>query len=212
MNPNSKEGLAAKFRKMGIDEKVISAFEKVKREDFMIEENKEFAYKDVPQPILAEQTISQPTTVILMLDALDLEKDEKVLEIGAGSGYNAALLGEICSEGRVISVEYIRELANFAKDNIEKAGYRNVEIVQGDGSGGLPERAPFTRIICTSAIPEIPEPWVSQLVNDGIIVAPVGPISNQKMTKLQKAGEGRSIKKLGDFMFVPTRGEYGYKQ
>jgi len=205
-----KEKLALKFRGMGIDERVVRAFEKVMREEFVLPSDKKHAYYDSPIPIKAGQTISQPTTVVVMLDALELEESDKVLEIGAGSGYNAALLGEICKKGRIISVEFIDELVSFAKSNIQKAGLKNVLVVKGDGTKGYAREAPYNKIICTAAIPEIPKEWIEQLADGGIIVAPVGPQFSQKMTKLKKAGKGYEVAELGDFVFVPARGEHGY--
>jgi len=205
-----KEILAEKFRVMGISEKIISAFEKIKREDFVPDAYKDEAYEDSPLPVLAGQTISQPTTVMIMLQALELKEDDKVLEIGAGSGYNAALLGEICKKGKIVSIEFVAELADFAKKNIEKARLKNVEIMQGDGTKGYAKEAPYTKIICTAAIPEIPEEWINQLEENGIIAAPVGPQHEQKMTKLKKLKKRNEITDLGDFIFVPARGKHGY--
>jgi len=205
-----KEELVKKFKLMGINEKVISAFIKIKREDFVLDEYKGEAYADVPLPIPAGQTISQPTTVVIMLDALELEEDDNVLEIGAGSGYNAALIGELCKKGRVVSIEFFKELADFAKRNIEKSKLKNVKILRGDGTKGYAKDAPYTKVICTAAIPEIPDEWVDQLEENGVIIAPVGPQYGQKMIKLKKTKKGNEITDLGDFIFVPSRGEHGY--
>jgi len=205
-----KEILAEKFRKMKIDEKIVSAFMKIKREDFVLDEYKDEAYEDIPLPILAGQTISQPTTVMLMLQALELKENDRVLEIGAGSGYNAALLGEICKKGKVVSIEFLEELADFAKKNIEKTKLKNVKIIRGDGTKGYLKEAPYTKIVCTAAVPEIPKEWVEQLEENGIIVAPVGPQHSQRMIKLKKTKKGKEIADLGDFVFVPARGEHGY--
>jgi len=206
----AKEILTEKFMTMGIDKKIISAFDKIKREDFILEEYKDEAYEDAPLPILAGQTISQPTTIIIMLNALELKENDKVLEIGAGSGYNAALLGEICKKGNVISIEYIKELADFAEKNIKKANLKNVRIIQGDGTKGYAKEAPYDKIICTAAIPEIPWGWIEQMKEGGIVVAPVGPQFSQKMTKLKKLKRGNEITDMGNFIFVPARGEHGY--
>jgi len=206
----TKDELVKKFRVLGIDARVISAFEKIKREDFCIEEYKNEAYEDTPLPIPAGQTISQPTTVVMMLDALELNENDNVLEIGAGSGYNAALLGEICRKGKVVSIEFIKELADFAKENIRKSGLKNVKIVQADGTKGYPKDAPYTKIICTAAIPEIPQEWIGQLKENGIIIAPVGPQYTQTMIKLKKTKKGNEVTELGEFIFVPARGEHGY--
>ncbi len=202
--------LVKKFRTMGINEKIISAFKKIKREDFVLEDYKDEVYEDIPLPIPAGQTISQPTTVVIMLDALELKESDKVLEIGAGSGYNAALMGKICSKGKVVSIEFSKELYDFAGKNIEKAGLENVIIINGDGTKGYVKESPYDKIICTAAIPEIPREWKEQLKKEGVIIAPVGPQHSQKITKLKKSGKGEEIKDLGDFVFVPSRGKYGY--
>ncbi len=213
---NQKELLARKFRVEGIDEMVIAAFEKIRREDFIPEKDQKYAYEDSPIPILAGQTISQPSTIMVMLNALELKETDKVLEIGAGSGYNAALMGAVCKKGKVISIEYLRELANFASGNLKKAGIGNVIVIRGDGTKGYPQEAPYDKIICTAAIPRIPDEWLEQLRENGILVAPVGPeyskkmINTQKMIKLKKTKKGNEAKDLGAFSFVPARGEYGY--
>jgi protein-L-isoaspartate(D-aspartate) O-methyltransferase len=205
-----KENLAGKFRAMGISERVVSAFEKIRREDFVLPEYEDDAYVDAPLPIPAGQTISQPTTVVIMLDAINLKETDRVLEIGAGSGYNAALMGEICKKGRVVTIEYYEELADFARKNIQKTGLKNVKVIYGDGTKGYENDAPYDKIICTAAIPKIPDEWIEQLKENGIIIAPVGPEFGQKMTKLTKLKNRNEIKDLGNFIFVPARGEHGY--
>jgi len=189
---------------------IIEAFIRIKREDFVLPEYREQAYDDVPLPIPAGQTISQPTTVVTFLEALELNEKCRVLEIGTGSGYNAALLGAICKKGKVVSTEFIEELAEFAKNNIKKSKLRNVKIIKWDGTRGYEKEAPYDRIICTAAVPEIPEAWVKQLKLNGIIVAPVGPQYSQTLVKLRKLKDGMKISELGGFIFVPARGEYGY--
>ncbi|MBN1644862.1 protein-L-isoaspartate(D-aspartate) O-methyltransferase [Candidatus Woesearchaeota archaeon] len=194
--------------KMITNKRVIDAFKKVKREDFVVKEYLKEAYEDVPLPILQLQTISQPTTVVIMLQALDVRPGMKVLEIGAGSGYNAALLSILVGKkGRVYTTEIIPELADFAKNNLKK--FKNVKVYQSDGSAGLPVHAKYDRIICTAAARTIPRPLIDQLKEGGIIVIPVGPKYGQKMVKgVKKKGKLETIS-LGDFMFVPLAGEFG---
>lgn len=210
---NIKEELIEKWKKDGLvtDERLIDAFRKVKRESFILKKDISHVYGDYPLPILGGQTISQPTTIMTMLDALELKETDKVLEIGAGSGYNAALIASVCSRGFVYSTEIVDELIDFARKNLKKAGIKNVEVLHSDGSFGLREKAPFDKIISTCACPEIPEPWLDQLKSNGIIVAPVGPMHSQEMMKLRKAKGKIEIKTLGDFMFVPLKGKYGYE-
>ena len=193
------------------DKKVIGAFKKVPRENFMKPEHKKEAYGDYPLPIGEGQTISQPTTVMLMTEALELKKNDKVLEIGAGSGYQAAIISNLVGEnGKIISTEIIKELAEFAQKNIEKLNLKNVKIIRHDGSNGYKKEAPYDKIIITAACPKIPKPLVHQLKEDGIIVAPVGNMVEQIMVKARKNKSKLIEEKLGDFMFVPMKGKYGY--
>lgn len=205
-----KDELVSQWVKLKIitDTSVLDAFRKVRREDFVLKRLVEDAYEDVPLPILKEQTISQPTTVVIMLQALEVKPGMKVLEIGAGSGYNAALLSVLAGKaGRVYTVEIVPELAEFARKNLKK--FRNVEVYGRDGSKGLPEFGPFDRIICTAAAPKIPKSLLDQLKEGGIIVIPVGPEYGQKVIKGVKQNGRLETVSLGDFMFVPLVGEFG---
>jgi len=189
------------------DKRVIAAFKKVDREDFLVKEYVEDAYEDIPLPILQHQTISQPTTVVIMLQSLEVKEGMKVLEIGAGSGYNAALLSVLVGKtGKVYTTEIVSELVRFASENLKK--YKNVEVHECDGSKGLPHFAPFDRIICTAAAEKIPQPLIDQLKEGGIIVIPVGPEYGQKMVKGVKKNGKLDSRPLGDFMFVPLVGEF----
>ncbi len=210
---NAKEELIEKWKKEGIvkDERLINAFRKIKRENFILKKDISHAYSDYPLQILGSQTISQPTTIMTMLEALELKETDKVLEIGAGSGYNAALIASVCSRGFVYSTEIVEELIPFAKKNLKKEKIANVEVIHTDGSFGLREKSPFDRIISTCACPEIPEPWIDQLKSNGIIVAPVGPVHAQEMIQLRKIKGKIEMKTLGNFMFVPLKGRYGYE-
>ena len=187
---------------------ILNAFLKVKREDFVLDEFKYLAYKDVALPILCDQTISQPSTIVYMLELLELEKRQKILEIGTGSGYNAALMAEIVEPGKVYTIEIIKELHEFAKKNLKN--YKNIILLNQDGSLGLKEFAPFNRIIFTAACPEIPYNLVDQLKENGILVAPVGE-HYQEMIKIVKTKEGDKISNYGKFEFVKLKGKKGFK-
>src|SRR3989344_7044451 len=190
------------------NEKIIKAFFKVKRETFVLGEYKKLAYQDVALPILCGQTISQPSTIVIMLDLLELEKGQKILEIGTGSGYNSALISEIIKPGKVYTIEIIKELYEFAKNNLEK--YKNILIFNKDGGLGLEEDMPYDRIIVTAACPDIPYQLVYQLNENGILLAPVG-VKYQDMIKLIKTKEGYNIRNYGKFEFVKLKGEFGFK-
>ncbi|MBR9690773.1 protein-L-isoaspartate(D-aspartate) O-methyltransferase, partial [Candidatus Woesearchaeota archaeon] len=154
----SNIGLLNYWEKTGMitDKRLLDAFEKTRREDFILKEYENEAYGDYPLPIGHEQTISQPTTVMLMLKFLEAKPNHKVLEIGAGSGYNAAILSRLCK--KVYCVERIKELADFAKSNLKKAKIENVEVIHADGSKGYKEKAPYDKIMITAAVPQIPQP------------------------------------------------------
>lgn len=212
---NQKKKLIERFtRHYHFSKKVIDAFKKIRREDFVIDELKYRAYDDEALRIVAGQTISQPSTVLYMLDLLDIKPGHKVLEIGAGSGYNAALIANIVgSKGKVYSIEFLDEVYRFAKKNIANAKIKNVEIIKRDGSKGYDKEAPYDRIIITAACPEIPKMLVEQLKDTGVIVAPVGSLEYQRMVRLKKK-DGILEKEESDneYLFVPLRGEYGFTQ
>jgi len=190
------------------DKRLIKAFEDVPREKFIRKEHLDEAYGDYPLSIGSGQTISQPTTVMIMINALELKKSDKVLEVGAGSGYCAAIMSKLCK--KIITTEIIPELARYARDNIKKCNIKNVEIVEWDGSKGYKKEKPYDKIMITAACPRIPEPLIEQLKNDGIILAPVGSSFGQDMIKLVKEKGRIKTKNLGSFVFVPLKGEYGY--
>ena len=194
------------------DEKLLNAFKEVPRELFIKDDFEEEAYGDYPLPIGSGQTISQPTTVMLMTQALELKQGQKVLEVGAGSGWQAAIIGKIIgNKGKVITTEIIPELAEFAKNNIKKAKIKNVEVINYDGSQGYKKEAPYDRCIITAACPKIPPPLINQLKTGGILVAPVGSlVFGQDMVKLRKIKAGIEKESLGSFVFVPLKGKYGY--
>jgi len=191
---------------------IEDALRKYKREFFVPENMKHLAYGDFPLSIGFNQTISQPSTVVVMTEALDIKKDQKILEIGTGSGWQAAILSYLVGEeGFVYTIEIIKELAEFAKSNIKKLKIKNVEVIKGDGSLGLREKAPFDRIIVTAACPDIPKPFLEQLKENGIIVIPVGNLYLQEMYVVKKLKNNIEKKSIGSFMFVPLIGKYGFK-
>lgn len=209
-----KQELIDYWKSSGIvsDEKIIRAFLDVPRELFISDKLEEQAYDDHPLPLGKDQTISQPTTVMIMTQALELKEGQKVLEVGAGSGWQAAIIGKVIGEkGKVITTEIIPELADFALDNIGKAKIKNVKVVEYDGSKGYSKEAPFNRIIVTAACPRIPQTLIDQLNENGILIAPVGPLlSGQEMVKLKRSKDGIGQESLGSFVFVPLKGEQGY--
>lgn len=210
---NSKQDLAEYWIRNGIitDRRILKAFQDIKREDFVPSEYKLHAYGDYPVPIPGGATISQPTTVLMMTQALEIKSGQRVLEVGTGSGYQAAILSKLVgSKGKVISTEVVKELEDYAKRNLQKAGIKNVKVVYTDGSRGYEKEAPYDRIIVTAACPSIPEPLVKQLKDDGILIAPVGSRSSQEMIKAKKIKGKLVTENLGDFMFVPLQGEFGF--
>ncbi len=191
------------------DERVLSAMKKIPRHLFVDESMQYKAYDDMALPIGEGQTISQPYMVAVMTELLELTGNEKVLEIGTGSGYQAAILAELAKE--VYSVERVAVLTNRAEERFHLLGYNNIRIKIGDGTLGWPEEAPFDRIIITAGTPKIPEPLIDQLSDEGIIVAPVGDRFSQQLLKVRKS----KGKLLEDYhtpcVFVPLIGEYGWK-
>lgn len=209
----SKQQLLDYWQKSKIitDKALLKAFAKVDREKFILSEYLEEAYDDNPLPILGGQTISQPTTVMMMIHALELKKNDKVLEIGAGSGYNAAIMSKLGK--KVYTIEIVKELAEFARRNLEKASIKNVKVIYGDGSLGYEKESPYDKCIITAACPQIPQPIISQMKVGGIILAPIGSsgFGYQEMIKARKTKKGLEKESLGEFSFVPMKGKYGIK-
>ncbi|NOZ81925.1 MAG: protein-L-isoaspartate(D-aspartate) O-methyltransferase [Candidatus Micrarchaeota archaeon] len=197
------ERLIAYLKRTGVlkSRRVEEALRKYPRELFV--RDREKAYIDSPLPIGYGQTISQPSTVVIMTEALCVEPGQKILEIGSGSGWQAALLSYLTGpKGKVYTVERIPELAEFARKNLEKVGANNVKVILGDGSKGLPEFAPYDRIIVTAACREKPE-FVDQLKSGGRLVAPVG-FPEQRMLIVDRTENGFTERFLpGWFIFVP---------
>ena len=164
------------------------------------------AYIDEPLPILAGQTISQPTTVAIMTQALEPKKGQKILEIGTGSGYQAGLLSKIVgTKGKVYTVERIPELHKFAKKHLKD--FRNVKVILADGSIGYKKKALYDRIIVTAASPSVPKPLFEQLKERGIMILP----TRQRLVKVKKVKGNKIEEDLGSFVFVPLIGEFGFK-
>ena len=191
------------MRRRGIhDLRVLRALELVPRERFVDPEQVELAYEDQALPIECGQTISQPYVVAAMTEALALEPNHRVLEIGTGSGYQAAVLANLAAE--VVTVERYRTLGEIAEGRLRNLGLDNVIVIVGDGALGAPEHAPFDRIVVTAATPDVPLPLLDQLAEGGILVAPIGPVSGvQSLARLRKKGEGTEREDLMAVRFVP---------
>jgi protein-L-isoaspartate(D-aspartate) O-methyltransferase len=191
------------LRARGIaDERVLAAMAKVPRHRYVPEAIRHEAYDDSPLPIGFGQTISQPYIVAFMTEALALQPSDVVLEIGSGSGYQAAILGELARE--VYTIEVVPELAERARRTLEAEGYRNVHVRAGDGYQGWPEHAPFTKIIVTAAPEEVPAALVEQLAVGGTMILPVGPhMGEQELRILTKSEEGTVTRRSLAVRFVP---------
>lgn len=190
-----------------IDPRVKEAIANTPRDKFVPMNYIDSAFDNGPLPIGHGQTISQPYIVAIMTDLLELEADDTVLEIGTGSGYQAAILSQVCSQ--VYTVEYLIELADIAKARFEKLGYDNIETRAGNGFDGWPEHAPYDAIIVTAAATHIPGPLIEQLKPGGRMVIPVGrPFSHQELKLVKKDEEGEmTIRDILGVAFVPFQGE-----
>jgi protein-L-isoaspartate(D-aspartate) O-methyltransferase len=209
------ERLIKEYKSLGYlkSKKVERAFRKVKRESFVPQELKEQAYVDTPLPIPGGVTISAPHMHVICLEELDLKRGEKFLEVGAGSGIFLAYAYEIIKKkNRVFGIEIIEETYNFALRNLERAGYANkVKLILGDGTLGLPEEAPFDKILVSAAAPDFPQPLVEQLKIGGIILAIIG-YHEQYLVKGIKRDENEIERKVVlPVVFLPLRGRYGWR-
>lgn len=188
--------------------RIIEAFMKIPRHLFVREDFLEHAYDDIPLPTFLGQTISQPYTVAIMTEALNPKSGEKILEIGAGSGWQAALLAYcVGRKGKVITVELERKLVEFARRNLKKLKLKlNIKVIHWDGKKGYAKESPYDKCMITAACREIPKPVIKQVKNGGRIVAPVGDTFGQRMIVLDKISEKEfKTKDLGPFIFVPLR-------
>ncbi|WP_255334107.1 protein-L-isoaspartate O-methyltransferase [Methanosarcina sp. KYL-1] len=209
---NRRLRLVQGLETLGVGKKVRQAMLRVPRHSFVPEYARSAAYADTPLDIGCGQTISAPHMVAIMCELLELSEGLKVLEIGAGSGYNAAVMAELIGKsGHVYTVERIESLVCFAKDNLRKTGYKNITVLLEDGSIGYSKYAPYDRIVVTCAAPEIPEPLVEQLKPGGIMIIPVGDYF-QELILVKKDKKGKIKKEnRGGVVFVPLIGEYGFK-
>lgn len=191
------------LRRRGIsDQAVLRAMDAVPREHFVTADFTDSAYADQALPIACGQTISQPYVVAYMTEQLEVRPDHRVLEIGTGSGYQAAILSKLARE--VVSIERYRTLADAARDRLKTLGYGNVTVRAGDGMAGAPDAAPFDRIIITAAAEEVPEALLDQLAEDGKMVLPLGPRGGtQHIVKLSKTAGGVARQDLIAVRFVP---------
>ena len=206
-----REMVEEQIRARGIrNERVLAAMERVPRHLFVPENLRREAYEDHPLPIGDGQTISQPYIVALMTDLLDPHAGDRILEIGAGSGYQAAILADLGST--VITIERIPAVAARARRNLSAAESRPVEVVVGDGTLGYPEKAPYNGILVTAATPGVPQPLIDQLADRGRLVAPVGPRGVQELVRLVREGERIRQEGHGGVVFVPLIGEHGWRE
>ncbi len=189
------------------DPRVLRAMAEVPREEFVPEAVREKAYDDRPLPIGFRQTISQPYTVAVMLESLGLQNGDTVLEIGTGSGYAAAVLSHLAAT--VHTVECIPEFARAAQRQLQRLGYRNVQVHVADGSLGLPEFGPYDAIVVTAAAEELPPLFAGQLADGGRLVLPLGDAYSQRLYRFTKDAGRLVSEDLGGFVFVPLTGRYG---
>ena len=192
------------------DNRVVDAMRRVPREAFVSQEQYHAAYDDRPLSIGFGQTISQPFIVALMVQALEFRGDEKVLELGTGSGYEAAILAELAQ--KVVTVECIPELAESAKQVLDKLGYSNIEVHVADRTLGWPEGAPYDAIIVSAGAPTVPQVLMEQLTWNGRLVIPVGSRWQQELLRVTKLRKGNEIENLGGCYFVPLIGEGAWEE
>jgi protein-L-isoaspartate(D-aspartate) O-methyltransferase len=190
------------------DPRVLSAIKEIPRHLFVPPPYAKSAYEDCPLPIGNGQTISQPYIVALMTELLVLQPDDRVLEIGTGCGYQAAVLAALVR--RVTTIERIPEVARLAMENLATVGIKNVEVIVGDGTVGSPQNAPYDGIIITAATPSVPRPLIGQLEEGGRLVAPVGGRDIQELVRLRKKDGSITEEHHGGVRFVPLIGECGW--
>ena len=199
------------LRARGIrDPRLLAAMGKVAREEFIASEDLGNAYDDHPLPIGAGQTVSQPYIVAAMVEALEVHPTDRVLEVGTGTGYEAAILGELAAD--VWTIERHEELATKAREILARLGYTNLHVVVGDGSLGLLQHAPFDKILVAAAAPKIPQSLVAQLADGGRLVVPVGNRFEQQVQLVRKVRGEVSVTLHDPCRFVPLVGEEGWEQ
>ena len=192
------------------DERILQAIRDVPRHLFVPPAVASQAYGDTPLPIGQQQTISQPYIVARMIELLDLKGNEKVLEIGTGTGYEAIVLSKVCA--KVFTMERIPELAKRASEPIRELKITNVSVKVFDGTYGWSDQAPFDRIIVAAAAPEVPDPLVQQLARGGKMVIPLGPYNLQRLARVTRVGTGINIEDCGGVAFVPLIGRFGVRE
>jgi len=199
------------LRRRGItDAAVLAAMAAVPRHEFVPEELRSSAYEDVPLPIGGGQTISQPYIVAAMTAALHLQPGDRVLEIGAGCGYQAAVLS--CLAKEVFTIERRPELASSASAKLARLGYASAHVHCGDGTLGLPELAPFDAILVAAAAPAVPKPLLAQLAEGGRMILPVGDTQHQELRLIEKRGDAFPTRMLEGCRFVPLVGYHGWQE
>ncbi len=206
----AKENLLRYLEREIADKRVVEAMRRVPREAFVSAEQYQFAYDDRPLSIGFGQTISQPFIVALMVQALELRGDERVLELGTGSGYEAAILAELARE--VVTVECIPELAESAREVLDRLGYSNIEVHVAGKTLGWPAGAPYDAIIVSAGAPDVPEVLLDQLAWGGRLVIPVGSRWQQDLLKVTKLRQRNRIENLGGCYFVPLIGEGAWEK
>ena len=208
--PQRLDMVASQLRRRGLhDERVLAAMERVPRHEFVPQRFWNNAYADDPVPIGEGQTISQPYMVGSMLESLEVAPDHRILEIGTGTGYQAALLAELA--GEVVTIERHAALAETARQNLEQLGYRNVTVIHGDGTEGWPQAAPYNRIIVAAASPQVPTPLFEQLAEDGRLIIPVGSTEIQELLLVRKKYGHPFTTALESCRFVPLIGSEGFR-
>ncbi len=191
-----------------VDPRVLQAMRDVPRHRFIPDDVRHLAYADCPLPIGQRQTISQPYIVALMVQLLELTGEERVLEVGTGSGYQAAVLARLARQ--VYTIERIPELAQRARETLCTLGVTNVTVLEGDGTQGLPQHAPFDAITVAAAAPRVPEPLQQQLLDGGRLVVPVGSREGQVLERWTRRGEDFRVERIAPVAFVPLVGDHGW--
>lgn len=193
----NKKNLIRELRDEDFDEKIIRAFNNVKREDFMMEDYRTMAYSNQAFPLVEGSTISQPYTIAYMLELLDLFNNQKILEIGSGSGYVLALINEISKNSEIYGIEKIRDLVDYSRKRLSE----DINVIFGDGKDGYPEKSPFDRIIVSASFKEMPDKLISQLDENGILVCPI----NNSIFKFKKINNQIHEEEHKGFSFVPIK-------
>ncbi len=215
-NPNSdplaierSQMVEEQLRRRGVrDQRVLQAMNTVPREEFVVDRYRDQAYADHPLPIPLGQTVSQPLIVARMVEAAEIKPGSKVLEVGTGTGYQAAILAQLGA--RVFTVERHAELAALARINLDRLQYGGVSVITGDGSEGLPEEAPFDAILIAAAVPDCPPELFEQLAEGGHMVIPIGSPDLQVLYAVTKQNGAMTKRRLDDCRFVPLIGKVGY--